>query len=169
MKAVNKQTKNYYSGKSKKRTDSQQRLSTNNKNYRRKKVQSYKPRVVENKPSVKIAFLGGLNEIGKNITLFECEGDIVILDCGMAFPDGDMLGVDLVIPDFSYIEQNIDRVKGVVLTHGHEDHIGGIPYLLSKFNIPIYGTPLTIGLLGNKLKEHNLYNSELFCVDSSYC
>ena len=159
MKAVNKQTKNYYSGKSKKRTDSQQRLSTNNKNYRRKKVQNYKPRVVENKPSVKIAFLGGLNEIGKNITLFECEGDIVILDCGMAFPDGDMLGVDLVIPDFSYIEQNIDRVKGVVLTHGHEDHIGGIPYLLSNFNIPIYGTPLTIGLLGNKLKEHNLYNS----------
>ncbi|MDD6848425.1 MAG: ribonuclease J [Oscillospiraceae bacterium] len=159
MKAVNKQTKNYYSGKSKKRTDSQQRLSTNNKNYRRKKVQNYKPRVAENKPSVKIAFLGGLNEIGKNITLFECEGDIVILDCGMAFPDGDMLGVDLVIPDFSYIEQNIDRVKGVVLTHGHEDHIGGIPYLLSKFNIPIYGTPLTIGLLGNKLKEHNLYNS----------
>lgn len=159
MKAVNKQTKNYYSGKSKKRTDSQQRLSNNNKNYRRKKVQNYKPRVVENKPSVKIAFLGGLNEIGKNITLFECEGDIVILDCGMAFPDGDMLGVDLVIPDFSYIEQNIDRVKGVVLTHGHEDHIGGIPYLLSKFNIPIYGTPLTIGLLGNKLKEHNLYNS----------
>ena len=124
MKAVNKQTKNYYSGKSKKRTDSQQRLSTNNKNYRRKKVQNYKPRVVENKPSVKIAFLGGLNEIGKNITLFECEGDIVILDCGMAFPDGDMLGVDLVIPDFSYIEQNIDMVIGVVLTHGHEDHIG---------------------------------------------
>lgn len=111
------------------------------------------------KPSVKIAFLGGLNEIGKNITLFECEGDIVLLDCGMAFPDGDMLGVDLVIPDFSYIEQNIDRVKGMVVTHGHEDHIGGIPFLLSKMNIPIYGTPLTIGLLSNKLKEHSLFNS----------
>ncbi len=111
------------------------------------------------KPSIKVAFLGGLNEIGKNITLFECEGDIVLLDCGMAFPDGDMLGVDLVIPDFSYIEQNIDRVKGMVVTHGHEDHIGGIPFLLSKMNIPIYGTPLTIGLLSNKLKEHSLFNS----------
>ncbi|HBM98243.1 MAG TPA: RNase J family beta-CASP ribonuclease, partial [Ruminococcus sp.] len=77
---------------------------------------------VPNKPSVKIAFLGGLNEIGKNITLIECENDIVIVDCGMAFPDGDMLGVDLVIPDFSYIEQNFDKVKGIVLTHGHEDH-----------------------------------------------
>lgn len=159
MKADNKRTKNYYSGKQNRRSVSEKKLSNNNKNVQRRKVQKYKPRVVENKPSVKIAFLGGLNEIGKNITLFECEGDIVILDCGMAFPDGDMLGVDLVIPDFSYIEQNINRVKGVVLTHGHEDHIGGIPYLLSKFNIPIYGTPLTIGLLGNKLKEHNLYNS----------
>lgn len=159
MKADNKRTKNYYSGKPNRRSVSEKKLSSNNKNVQRRKVQKYKPRVVENKPSVKIAFLGGLNEIGKNITLFECKGDIVILDCGMAFPDGDMLGVDLVIPDFSYIEQNIDRVRGVVLTHGHEDHIGGIPYLLSKFNIPIYGTPLTIGLLGNKLKEHNLYNS----------
>ncbi len=111
------------------------------------------------KPSIKIAFLGGLNEIGKNITLFECEGDIILLDCGMAFPDGDMLGVDLVIPDFTYIEQNIDRVKGMVVTHGHEDHIGGIPFLLSRMNIPIFGTPLTIGLIGNKLKEHNLFNS----------
>lgn len=111
------------------------------------------------KPSIKVAFLGGLNEIGKNITLFECEGEIVLIDCGMAFPDGDMLGVDLVIPDFTYIEQNIDRVRGLVVTHGHEDHIGGIPFLLSKMNIPIYGTPLTIGLLSNKLKEHSLYNS----------
>ncbi len=110
------------------------------------------------KPSIKVAFLGGLNEIGKNITLFEYEGDIVLLDCGMAFPDGDMLGVDLVIPDFTYVEQNIDRVRGLVVTHGHEDHIGGIPFLLSKANIPIYGTPLTIGLLGNKLKEHSLFN-----------
>ena len=110
------------------------------------------------KPSVNIAFLGGLNEIGKNITLIECEDDIIIVDCGMAFPDGDMLGVDLVIPDFSYIEQNYERVKGIVLTHGHEDHIGGLPFLLSKVNVPIYGTPLTLGLVGNKLKEHSLYN-----------
>ncbi|MGN1468018.1 MAG: ribonuclease J [Ruminococcus sp.] len=111
------------------------------------------------KPSIKISFLGGLNEIGKNMTLFECEGDMVLIDCGMAFPDGDMLGVDLVIPDFAYIVQNVDRIKGIVLTHGHEDHIGGLPYLLSNANIPIYGTPLTLGLVGNKLKEHNLFNS----------
>ena len=112
----------------------------------------------QSKPSVKISFLGGLNEIGKNITLIECENDIVIVDCGMAFPDGDMLGVDLVIPDFTYIEQNVDKVKGIVLTHGHEDHIGGLPFLLSRVDVPIYGTPLTLGLLGNKLREHSLFN-----------
>lgn len=110
------------------------------------------------KPPVKISFLGGLNEIGKNITVIECEGDIVIVDCGMAFPDGDMLGVDLVIPDFSYIEQNVEKVRGIVLTHGHEDHIGGLPFLLSKINVPIYGTPLTLGLVENKLREHSLVN-----------
>lgn len=110
------------------------------------------------KPSVKISFLGGLNEIGKNITVVECEGDIVLIDCGMAFPDGDMLGVDLVIPDFSYVEQNRDRVRGIVLTHGHEDHIGGLPFLLSKVNVPLYGTPLTLGLVENKLREHSLIN-----------
>ena len=110
------------------------------------------------KPPVKISFLGGLNEIGKNITLIECRGDIVIVDCGMAFPDGDMLGVDLVIPDFTYIEQNVDKVRGIVLTHGHEDHIGGLPFLLSKINVPLYGTPLTLGLVENKLREHSLIN-----------
>lgn len=113
------------------------------------------------KPSMKIAFIGGLNEIGKNITLFECQDDMLLLDCGMAFPDGDMLGVDLVIPDFSYVEQNADKIKGIVLTHGHEDHIGGLPFLLSRVNIPIYGTPLTLGLVGNKLKEHNLFNKAM--------
>ncbi len=110
------------------------------------------------KPSVRVSFLGGLNEIGKNITLIECEGDMILVDCGMAFPDGDMLGVDLVIPDFSYIEQNAAKVKGIVLTHGHEDHIGGLPFLLSKVNLPIFGTPLTLGLVENKLREHSLFN-----------
>ena len=108
--------------------------------------------------SVKVTFLGGLNEIGKNITLFECDNDMFLLDCGMAFPDGDMLGVDLVIPDFTYVERNKEKIKGVVLTHGHEDHIGSLPYLLRKINVPIYGTPLTLGLVGSKLKEHNLFN-----------
>ena len=123
----------------------------------KKKGRGNQPKQVK-KPSVKISFLGGLNEIGKNITLIECENDIVIVDCGMAFPDGDMLGVDLVIPDFTYIEQNFEKVRGIVLTHGHEDHIGGLPFLLSRVNVPIYGTPLTLGLVGNKLREHSLFN-----------
>lgn len=135
--------------------------SKNTKNGR-DKIKATKSKVNKNKqikkPSVKISFLGGLNEIGKNITLIECENDIIIVDCGMAFPDGDMLGVDLVIPDYTYIEQNVDKVKGIVLTHGHEDHIGGLPFLLSKIDVPIYGTPLTLGLLGNKLREHSLFN-----------
>ena len=118
----------------------------------------------DNKPPVKISFLGGLNEIGKNITVVECQDDMILIDCGMAFPDGDMLGVDLVIPDFSYIEQNQERVRGIVLTHGHEDHIGGLPFLLSKVNVPLYGTPLTLGLLENKLREHSLVNKTKLSV-----
>lgn len=108
---------------------------------------------------LKIIPLGGLHEIGKNMTVFECANDIFIVDCGMAFPDSDMPGVDIVLPDFSYIEENADRVRGVVITHGHEDHIGGLPYLLKKINVPVYATRLTVGLIENKLKEHNLSNS----------
>ena len=110
------------------------------------------------KPSIRVYFLGGLNEIGKNLTLFECQDDMIIVDCGMAFPTDDMLGVDLVLPDFTFIERNIDKIRGVFLTHGHEDHIGAIPYLLKKVNLPLYGTALTLGLVGGKLKEHGLLN-----------
>ena len=109
--------------------------------------------------SVRIVFLGGLNQIGKNIMAIECNDDIIIVDCGMSFPDGEMLGVDLVIPDFSYLESNRERIKGLVITHGHEDHIGSIPYLLRKINVPIYATPLTVGLITSKLKEHRLVGS----------
>lgn len=105
---------------------------------------------------VKVIPIGGLNEIGKNMTLLEYKNDIMIIDCGLSFPDDEMFGIDIVIPDFSYLIKNRERVKGMILTHGHEDHIGAIPYLLKELNIPIYGTRLTLGLVENKLKEHGI-------------
>ena len=105
---------------------------------------------------VRIIPLGGLNEIGKNITAIECGDDIIVIDCGFGFPDEDMLGVDLVIPDFTYLRENASKVRAIVLTHGHEDHIGGIPYLLREINVPVYGTLLTLGIIKNKLLEHKL-------------
>ena len=108
------------------------------------------------KKPIKIIPLGGLGEIGKNITLYEYDGDMFLVDCGMAFPDEDMPGIDIVIPDFTYVLENKDKIKGMVVTHGHEDHIGAIPYLLRNFNLPIYATKLTVGLIEGKLKEHKL-------------
>ena len=108
------------------------------------------------KENLKIIPLGGIEEIGKNITVFEYGNDIVLVDCGVAFPEDDMLGIDLVIPDFSYLEKNKDKLRGLVITHGHEDHIGSIAYLLKQINIPIFATKLTIGLIKNKLDEHHL-------------
>ena len=113
------------------------------------------------KPPIKVYFLGGLNEIGKNFTLYECQGDMLIVDCGLSFPDEDMPGVDSVIPDFAFVEKNRERIRGVVITHGHEDHIGAVPYLMKKLNVPVYGTALTIGLIEGKLKEHNLSSANL--------
>ena len=107
---------------------------------------------------LKIIPLGGLGEIGKNITLYEYDGDMFLSDCGMSFPDEEMPGIDIVIPDFTYVLENKDKIKGLVVTHGHEDHIGAIPYLLRNFNLPIYATRLTIGLIEGKLREHKLLN-----------
>lgn len=115
-----------------------------------------KPKEPSRKTPVKIIPLGGLNEIGKNCTVIECSNDMFVIDCGMAFPDSELLGVDIVLPDYSYVEKNIDKLRGVVLTHGHEDHIGGLPYFLKKFNVPVYGTRLTLGLVEGKLEEHGI-------------
>ena len=108
------------------------------------------------KGKIRVIPLGGMGEIGKNMTAVEFDNDIIVIDCGLGFPDEDMPGIDLVIPDFSYLEANRDRIRGVFLTHGHEDHIGGIPYLLRTLDPPIYGTPLTIGIVRAKLEEHDL-------------
>lgn len=109
-----------------------------------------------NGSGLKIIPLGGLEQIGLNITAFEYEDSIIVVDCGLAFPDDDMLGIDLVIPDVTYLKENIDKVKGFVITHGHEDHIGALPYVLREINVPVYATKLTMGIIENKLKEHNL-------------
>jgi len=115
--------------------------------------------VSKSKQKLKVIPLGGLQEIGKNITVFEYGDDIVVVDCGLAFPEDEMLGIDLVIPDISYLTKNREKVRGVVLTHGHEDHIGALPYMLKEINVPVYGTRLSLGLLKYKLEEHNLLST----------
>ena len=142
------QSKNSQKSRTKKQTTVDKDVK-NNKSYNKK---------ISKKP-VKIIPLGGLGEIGKNITLYEYDGDMFLVDCGMSFPDEDMPGIDIVIPDFTYILENKDKIKGLVVTHGHEDHIGAIPYLLRNFNLPIYATRLTIGLIEGKLREHKLLES----------
>ena len=118
--------------------------------------QQSKKQTQQQNAKVKIIPLGGLEQIGMNITAIEYEDNIIVIDCGLAFPSDDMLGIDLCIPDVTYLKQNLEKVKGFVITHGHEDHIGALPYILQQINVPVYGTRLTIALIENKLKEHNL-------------
>lgn len=134
-----------------------------------KKKSTAKPKATGNKSSagtkqkpkgkmLKVISLGGIGEIGKNMTVYQCDGDSLIVDCGLSFPDDELFGVDIVIPDFTYVDEIIDGLKGVFITHGHEDHIGALPYFLKKYNVPVYGTKLTIGLIKGKLSEHRMLN-----------
>ena len=138
----------------------EKRTRTRRPYYNRRPRRSQQPK--EAAVPIHIYPLGGLGEVGKNMTVYECNGDMIIVDCGLVFPDSEMYGVDMVIPDFTFVVQNKDRIKGLLITHGHEDHIGSIPYLLQKFDLPIYGTRLTCGLIKNKLEEFGLAGKTKF-------
>ena len=121
----------------------------------------------QNTKTLKVVMLGGLSEIGKNLAVIEYENEMIVVDCGIGFPDDEMPGVDLVLPDFTYLKENADKLKGVFITHGHEDHVGGVPYLLKLIDTPVFGTKLSIGIIKNKLREHNLdYTPELVPVEA---
>ncbi len=139
--------------------DNQEKKVIKVTNKRTASVRAPRTNSIFEKEKLKIIPLGGLQEIGKNLTVFEYANEMIIVDCGVAFPEEDMLGVDLVIPDITYVEKNAKKIKGMVITHGHEDHIGSIPYFLKKVNVPIYATKLTMGLIEAKLEEHNLLRS----------
>ena len=153
---VNQNKKNIASKKKEETRDSKVRKTVSK---RPQNSRTARENSIFEKDKLKVIPLGGLQEIGKNLTVFEYRNEIIIVDCGVAFPDDDMLGVDLVIPDVTYLEKNAKKIKGMVITHGHEDHIGAIPYFLKKINVPVYATKLTMGLIEAKLEEHNILKS----------